>query len=245
MAELTYRYFYAGIIFNILFSMMGYAFTIFPSTGSDQFNIPIDQEGLANEGILFLNATAFNLTYNGDWVEFTLVDEKMRISFRDSVYSPEYTLYDGITIQRQRLIQSYFDSWLFPDYVALEVGKNYQQLYLTRSISNSTIIQFWETNYNFTRFRTDNDVSGFISTLAIDDNNITKAIYETGNVTITLGELQLTPDIDISTFARWYWNTLVKFEYEGFPAIISGLLKLIIIVNLVSGILVMREQLRL
>lgn len=246
MAELTYRYFYAGIIFNLLFSMMGYAFTTFPTTPADQLNVPIDLEVLADEGIIFLNATAYNLTYGGDWIEFTEADQKMRISFRDApIYDPKYDLYDGIMIQKQALIQSYFDSWLFADYIGLELGVNYEPLGDTRSISNSSIVSYWENEYNWTRFRTSNDIAGFITTRASEDNNITKAVYETGNLTVTLGELQLNPDIDITTFARWYWNTLVRFEYVGFPAVLSSIIKVIVVINVVSGILVLREQFRL
>lgn len=235
MSEMVYKYFYAGIIFNVLFSVFGFAFTVFPDTASTSFDIPIDQEILYQEGITFLNATAFNLTYNGGWHYFTASDRNMRIAFKEG------TLYtDGIEIQQQGLVQSYFDSWLLPTSLPISVGEEYETLPLP-ILSNSTILLYWENDHNWTRFRTLNAVNGFITTIPSDENNISKAVYETGILTITLGELQMSTDFDITTFAQWYWNSLFSFGYSGFPDVLSWVLRLIVIINLVSGIIVIRD----
>lgn len=240
--SLTYRYFYAGIIFNILFSVFGFAFTAFPSTGTTTFNLPIDEDSLYKEGIVFVNATFFNLTYNGNWTYFESADRNMRIAFKESTLFSDPLVDDGIIIQQQGLVQQYLDSWLFPTTLSMDVGKSYDPL--IKNLPNGTIVNYFESEFNWTRFRTLNSVTGFVTTIESDDNNITKAVYETGILTITLGEVEVTIDTDITTFLRWYWNTLFSFGYDGFPSYLGWILKLIVIVNFVSGILVAREQLK-
>lgn len=242
MSEITYRFFYAGIIFNLLFSVFGFAFTAFPTTGNTEIDIPLDADTLYQEGIIFVNATYFNLTYNGNWTYFSQAERNMRIGFREAGIDP--LVQDGITIQQQGLVQQYFDSWLLPTTLQIEVGPNYRALVNPKNLGNSTIVQYWENDYNWTRFRTLNSITGFVTTIPADNNNISKAVYETGILTITIGELQVLSDIDILTFARWYWNTIFSFGYSGFPSVLSWVLKLIVIINFVTGVIVIRDLFR-
>lgn len=238
--ELTTKFFYGGIIFNLLFSVFGFAFTAFPATQSTALDIPINQELLYQEGLVFNNATYFNLTYNDDWSYFEQSGRNMRIGFREGSLDPNNV--DGVTVQQQGLVQQQFDSWLLPTNLPMYVGPDYKVL--TGNLDNASIVLYFETDYNWTRFRTHNGVNGFLTTQAADNNNITKAVYETGILVVTLGELAVEVETDIATFARWYWNTLFQFGYTGFPSVMGWMLKLIVLLNFISGVIVLREQFR-
>lgn len=242
--SLTFRFFYAGIIFNILFSVFGFAFTAFPSTYQESLELPIDQDVLYSEGIVFVNATYYNLSYNANWTYFTQGGNNMRISFRDGDFFFDPDVKDGIIIQEQTLIGQYLDSWALPVTLQIEIGKNYEEFTNPKNLSNSTIVTYFEPQFNWTRFRAPNAINGFVITLPEDENNITKAVYETGILSVIVGELQINSDLDVATFARWYWSSLFNFGYSGFPSMVQWILKLIVAINLVSAIFAIRELFR-
>lgn len=231
-----YSIFIFGIIFNILFSMFGFAFTTFASQPSETFEIIIDQDVLWEEGIVFLNATSFEIDYNGGWSYFTENNKKFRLQWYDPIIPVVFGA--GIHIQQQDVIEQYTDTWAFPKQLSVQIGE--QKHYSKVGITNASMITYWEPDNNWTRFSFGNGYLGFLSTF---DNNITRAVDE-GSLNVTLGDPE-SDQYDVGNFVDWYWDSLFYWNVSGIPGSISVFTKLLTTLNFVSAIIVIRELFRL
>lgn len=237
MSEQIHGIFIWGIVFNLLFGVFGFAFTTFATDPAEyDLDIALDVDQLWKNGIIFVNATSFNLTYGDDWHYFTENNKELRVRWYDPVIpllAPA-----GIYFERQSIVEQYTDTWIYPLKQEILLGESRD---IVQWLSNGTLIEYWETDNNWTRLDVANGIIGFISTIPPDENNITKAVFETGILTLTIGEPESTSSFSAENFIDWYWSAVFTFDYSEVPFLLNWLMKIIVILNLVSAIFVVRE----
>lgn len=237
MSERIYGLFIWGIVFNLLFGVFGFTFTTFANEPIDSdLEISLDVDQLWETGIVFVNATSYNITYGDDWQYFTENNKELRVRWYDPLIPLSAPA--GIYFERQSIIEQYTDSWLFPEEQQVLIGQTRD---IEPYLSNGTLIEYWETENNWTRIDIANGIIGFIHTLASDSGNITKAVYETGEITITIGEPSTTSAFSTSNFIDWYWSAIFSFDYSEVPVVLNWIIKIITTLNLTSAIIVFRE----
>lgn len=237
--NIIYRIFIGGIIFNVLFSGFSYGLTTFADQPSDLIDIDIDQETLLKEGILLVNATRFNVTFKDGWHYYTMNEVKQRVKWDSDLVRG-----DGFSFQKQNFLAQQFDSWLLPQYVGVWFGESKTGI-IDGFCTNSSIISHWDITKNYTRINLETSDLCFVRTLAADNNNITKAIQETGTVTLTIADGLLSADQTVEGFVKWYWANLFNWSYSGVPWSVTVFIKVIVFVNLASAIIVIRELFKL
>lgn len=218
--------------------MFGFAFTTFAQEPIQAVQTILDEDDLQREGIIFVNATTIEISHDGGWSYFTENNKKFRLQWFD----PTIPLLrdDGIHIQQQDIPDQYLDTWYFPYWLPIKIGK--VVLYSETGINNATIKQYWETEFNWTRFSFGNGLLGFITTY---DNNISRAVDVDGALNITIGEPDTSNEYDASNFVDWYWDSIFSWDVAGIPSVISVFTKIIVVLNFVSAVLVIREIFKL
>lgn len=217
--------------------MFAFAFTTFANQPSESFETVLDQEKLWREGIVFLNATSFEIDYNDPYIYFTENNRKYRIRWFDPTIPLRKPA--GLHPQQQTIIEQYSDTWYFPEYLTVKIGP--QKILSREGVSNSSMVTYWESDNNWTRF----SFSGLLGFITTSDNNISKAVYETGSINVTIGEPDTSSQFDVNNFIDWYWESLFQFNNEGIPVSVSAFVKILTILNLVSATMVIREMLKL
>jgi len=236
LSELIHGIFVWGIVFNLLFGVFGFTFTTFADEPITDFDISLDVETLWKNGIVFVNATDYNLTYGADWTYFTENNKELRMRWYDP--TTPLTAPDGLYFQKQSIIEDYLDTWFFPEPLNIFVGESRD---IVAYLSNGTMIEYWETENNWTRIDIANGIIGFIHTQQADSNNITKAVYESGELVLTIGEPSSTSAFSTENFIDWYWSAVFSFDYSEVPQSLNWIMKIIVSINLVSAIFVIRE----
>jgi len=237
MSERMYNIFIFGIVFNLFFSVFGYAFTTFAYEAiPENYEIAIDNEELWKQGIIFLNATSFNVTYNEDWHYFSQNNKDFRVKW----YEPIIPLNSpaGFYFEKQSLIEQWLDTWIYPEKIPLLVGEE-GAIFLTE-IDNSSIVNYFDIDAHWTEIKFEGLIC-LLSTIPGDEANISKAIFDTGIITVTVGKGSSNQDFDLQNFAEWYWDTLFSFNALGIPESILWFTKIITTINFVSAIYVLRE----
>lgn len=228
------------IIFNILFPPISYAFTVFPDEPEEsQLNIVIDSSRLAEYDVSFTNATSFNITYGDDWDYFNYNEKELRVKWYDGgLFAP-----DHIVFQKKDAVGQYL-GWFFHidcDLTLLDSG-----LVIDNSdsyLENGTIIEQWDLTEDWMRVSIDYGVLGFFTTTPADYGNITRAVMETGTLTLTVGESE-TSTYDMREFADWYWNTIFNTEYGAVPSSIQWIMRALTVLNFVAGVYAIKDLFR-
>jgi hypothetical protein len=223
-----------SVIFNLIFAPLSFVFTNFGEEPGEEYQIAIDEIRLNRYGISFVNATSFNITFSGGPTEFEQNDKKIRVEWLD-----RFLFEDTITFSKQSIIERTLDTWFFPEIMTIFVGENAAIL---RGITNSSIVTYFDTDYNWTKIDIDQGVLGFLTTIPQDNNNITKAVYDTGILTLTIGEPR-SESWDAGSFIDWYWSLLFGFNDYGLPSAFAWLMRLLFTLTIVSAVFVTRDLL--
>lgn len=223
------------LIFNILFSAFSYAWTVFPEYEQSQdFDIVISQEKLLEYGVTFTNATSLNVTFGADYQYFTYNDRELRVKWVDSAT-------DYIIFQKRTWIGQRLDSWFFNmdlDIQLVDHGLVTQALY------NGTIIAYWDAVEGWLRINIDYGVVGFFTTIPGDAGNVTKAVIETGILTLTVGETE-TDAYSFREFIDWYWSMIFGYDYSAMPQSLQWLMRAMLSLNIIVGIFAIRDLTKL
>lgn len=233
MSERAVEMLVFSVIVNILFAALSFAFTTpAESFDSSTLTISLDRNILALRGINFKNATSFNLTFGSDWTYFELDGVRTRASWMHDFIGG-----DGIQAQVQNIVERMTDTWLVP--IPLQMNVGIHQQYLAGGfIKNSTIVSEWDETWHWLEIIYSGDKRAFISTIPADSGNVTKAVYETGILTMTIGETLSENKYDFWGFASWYWEVLFSQGDYNVPAYMDALVKIMFAVMLISAVLV-------
>lgn len=227
-----------SILFNLFFSVYGYAFTTFPETSSQNpyLDISIDLDDLYEIGISFGNATSFNKTWGS---APTLIDQGDGVPLRVD-WGPHVDG-DYFQLQVQNPVERYLNTWNLPYPLDLYMGPefdHYSMLY------NSTLISLYEPEYDWVRGAGGSNFAFFLSPIPQDYGNFTNAVYETGIITVTYGEpVSITgeDEISIKNFIKWYYNTVAGANSYGLPTPMVWFMRIIFTLNVIAGVFMLKE----
>lgn len=227
-------------IFNALFGVFAHAFTVFPEDESDvyDYEIAIDESRLLDYGLIFQNASSYNITWKAAPVYFSANEKDFRVLWDEIGILGSH---DGLLFQKQSLIEQYADSWLFPERQQVALGETGE---VVSEIWNSSIITYWDPEYNWTKIDIASGVQGFITPILSDQHNITKAVYETGILQFTVGQPREL-GYSIGSFIDWYWGVVFGFSSYGLPSSMAWIMRLIFSLTVMSFIFMTRALTRL
>lgn len=223
-----------SLIVNLLFSTFAYAFTQFPNDENTDFEISISKEKLTEYGITFTNATSMNITFSQDPVYFSYNDINYRVQWVDSAL-------DYIVFQRRSFLGESLDNWFFNYDLSIKLVESG---FVTDFLPNSSIINYWEPQEGWLRMIIDNSIDGILTTIPPDSGNITKAVYETGILTLTVGQVQ-QDTYSFDAFIDWYSKTILSGGFDGMPAQIQWILRGWLALNIVIFIFAIKDLTKL
>jgi len=227
---------------NLVFPVLAYTFTAFGVSPED-YEIALDADTLMIAGINLVDAESHNLTYNGGWVYYTLLNDTIRAQFMDDFrYSIIYEAEDGIGFQKRGVISKAFDSWTLPVGVGL---RSVVTNILMRQISNATIISEWNEEYNWSRFVMLDGHQVFVTPFATD-GNITKAVFDDAHVNVTIAKSFGEEDTSFNfwSFLRWYSSLLIGDQSWGLPSAFAWILRLLGAISVFAVVMLTKEMIK-
>ena len=220
------------LLISILFHYFSYSFTVVAYDYSD-YDISLDRDDLFASGIMLGEGDEQNITYNsGVWTEFNIENDTIRCQWKRF---PLYGGRDGILWQIRSPFFG-FTAWLDFEFINIFQG---------RLIRNTTIITLYESDRNLTEFSGKTGYILFI-TDPLKEGNITRAVQEDGNLTLTLAEnMAWASSPSLTKFVSWYIGLVTGSETWGLPESFSILVRIMTMLGIFSGIFLMSEVRRI
>ena len=237
MNDSTLRLVIFSFVISMLFPIFAYTFTTF---GNDptQFDITLDVTQLENSGIKLSDAVTHEVTFGGSAQEYTVKNQTMRVQWKDRLFLPDYW-----SFQQQSYIEKVLGTWLYPEEMRIMFNPALGWL-LPDNCENQTIVINFDTEYNWTTGQmVENGLSLFWTTSVSDANNISKAIYETGvlNVTVASEAIKLE-DGNFENFGNWYIQVVTGQDSDwGMPPFMSWIVQIFGFLTLLSAMLLAKE----
>jgi len=221
--------------------MFAYTFTNF-GTDTESYDVSLNVDSLIKSGIVLTDGESLNISYGDNWInnEFNVSNILMRVAWGyalDPNSNGTFVHYQQSWLDK--IIGTWSYTYLTPYFEGLGGG-----LLDTFGMTNITVIQNFDADYNWTHYRIkETGLHVFITTLPVDDNNMTKAIQETGNVTITVGSgVSESEDINFWNFATWYFGVVTGQSGNwGLPSFMSWIVRILAFIQLLSAFLLARE----
>lgn len=219
------------LLISVLFHYFTYSFTVTAYDYSD-WDISLDINDLYSSGIMLGNWDENNITYKaGTWTIFQINDSTIRCQWQD------WALLGGDGIVWQ--IKAPFFG--FPAWIDFTFVNIFQE----RNIKNSTIMERWESDHNWSKVHGKTGYVVFI-TDPLKQGNITRATQIDGNLTLTLAEdISWADEPNLSTFMSWYIGLVTGSETWGLPDSFSILVRIMTMLGIFSGIFLLIEARRL
>jgi len=225
------------LVIALVFPVLGYTFTNFPSAMGD-YDVSLSAESLMMAGITLEDAESHNITYGGPFRYYDIGNISLRSAWDENWKDPWITpLGDGLVVERQGTF-----GWLDPGKLNL---KSQVTGITKRVISNVTIINEYDINYNWTWFTTEQGSQLFITPF-IRGQNITYAVLTQGQLNVTLGSaLEETGNFNFMKFVNWYTAILIGETTWGLPSVFSWVLRIISGITVLSVVLLAKELISL
>lgn len=220
------------LVLNIVFPVLGYTFTTYEEEIED-YEISLDLDSLSSAGITFVDAESHNITYDGPWVEYVLLN----LTIRSSWYA------DAVVFQKRSPIGTAFNTWLFPYFVDI---KSLQTNVWSGALRNVTIIDDWDTEYNWSRFVLQDGHQIFVTPFATD-GNITKAVFDDGHLNVTIARTfeEDESNFNFWNFIGWYTSLLIGNQSWGLPQIFGWFLRILAGISVFAVVMLSKELIRL
>lgn len=220
------------LLISVLFHYFSYSFTVQAYDYSD-YDISLSITDLYTSGIMLGEFDEHNITYNsGIWTTFEINESTIRCQW---TRFPLFNNQDGILWQIRAPFFG-FPAWIDFTFVNIFQG---------RLIRNTTIMTLWESDNNWTKVHGKTGYVLFI-TDPLKEGNITRAVQEDGNLTLTLAEdIAWADEPNLSTFMSWYIGLVTGSETWGLPDSFSILVRIMTMLGIFSGIFLLIEARRL
>lgn len=220
------------LILNIVFPVLGYTFTAFAEE-TEEYEISLDPDSIMAAGITLVDAESHNITYEGPWVEYVLLN----LTIRSSWYA------DAIVFQKRSPIGKAFNTWLFPYYVDV---KSLQTNKWSGALLNVTIIDDWDSEYNWSRFVLADGHHIFVTPYDTD-GNITKAVFDEGHVNVTIAKSFEEDETSFNfwNFLGWYSSLIIGDQSWGLPPIFSWFIRILAAISIFAMIMLTKDLIRL
>jgi len=229
-----------SVVVNTLVPVFAYAFTF---QEYSPVSIPgIDDEELLNAGIVFTSGSSGNITFDGPPLDFDLNGTRVRFKWYSDPVNGDIMIAKRPTLI-ERIIGAGIGDYYFlggETLVIMSRGEPYIE-----NFKNSTIVANYDEEYNWTRVELPQvGLTALITPTVADAGNITKAVYETGELTIVIGEIADT-GMNIENFIGWYLTTVFGTKNWGLPPTLVWTIRLFSTISIIAGVIVGRELLRL
>lgn len=213
-------------------------------TLTENWDISLDKDRLILAGIILNDAESHNVTFNGDWVEYEVQNQSVRVGWKSGIRDPgTFIVYeDAIFIQKKSPLGRVLDSWIFPQFMWTKAVKSG---YTSKAIYNDTIVLNFDQVYNWSRFEVEDGVQCFITTIN-EDMNITTAVYEYGTLTVTLGEgWEEQTSFNFRNFVTWYLGLIIGDQTWGLPDVFSWLIRILSALTILSAVIIAKELIKI
>jgi len=229
------------LVLNLVFPVLGYTFTTFNQDFED-YDISLDSDSLMMAGITFVDAQSDNVTYNGEWIYFEIQNKTTRFRFMDDIRDPYITIVgDGIATQRRTPVSQALDNWLFPYRVQVKGVKSNNWL---KAMFNYSIINEWNTDYNWSRFILMDGTNIFITPFS--GHNISHSVYVAGTLNVTIAEtFKEETEFNFWQFIGWYSSLMMGSQSWGLPSVFSWIIKIFSALSILALVLLTKEMIRL
>jgi hypothetical protein len=224
------------LLISIFFHYFSYSFTI-QAFDYSQYDITLDLNALYASGIMLGDSDEHNVTYEaGTWTEFEIENKTIRTRWRDwaflTVEDPlDFDSGAGFAFQSQ---SNFFGFTPWTSWFLQNVNKG-------RLIRNETIIQEFESTQNYTKFLAKTGYVCFF-TDPEKEGNITRAIMDDGNVTLTIAKnMDWADEANLNTFISWYIGLITGSETWGLPPSFSIIVRVMSLLGIFSAIFLMAE----
>jgi len=220
------------LLVSILFHYFSYSFTIMAIDYSD-YDISLDIVDLYVSGIMLGEHDEHNISFQTDpypWTEFDIENSTIRFLWRDFIF-----VGDSIGSQIQAKFFG-FDSWINFDWVGIP-GQ--------RHIRNETIIDWWDSENNWTMIHAQTGYVLFI-TDPLKQGNITHAVLVDGNLTLTLCQnIAWAEEPNVTSFISWYFGLVTGSESFGLPDNFAIVIRIMTLLGMFAGIFLLSELRRI
>lgn len=240
MEDGTLRLVIFSFVLSLLFPMMAYTFTAF-GTLPENFDISLDINQLQNAGIILSDAESHNVTFGQSAQEYTVGNQTMRVQWVNRI-AP---FSDYFSSQQQSFIERILGTWIFP--IKMDVSYDGSVGFIgSTSNTNATVIQNFDTEYNWTKWScVQNGLTVFVTCLPADNNNMTFSIIN-GTVSVTVGSALIDAgDTTILSFVNWYVDVVTGQAGDwGMPSFLVWIVRIFSFLTLLSGYLLASELIR-
>jgi len=234
------------LIISITFPIFAMGLTNLQTQESSKFDIAISYESLISAGIMLGNAVSHNVSYGGGYVYFNLNDTEVRVKWDDLGLDPATFLPigDAIKVERKSPLGRITDSWVFPKRLYISGEKtDYKSIY----VYNSTLIQEWDEDYNWSLFRIPEE--GLVMIVQYSpsvSNNITEAVYEDGLITVTIGKsLDVNEKVNFRKVVNWYMGLLIGDKSWGLPPVFTWIVRILTSLSVLAMVIFIKEMIKL
>ncbi len=233
----TQRLVIFSFVLSILFPMFAYTFTTF-GENPQKFDLTLGPDQLQNAGIVLSEAVIHNVTFGGAAQEYTVKNSTMRVKWIDPLIGDPY-----FANQQQSYIEKVLGTWIWP--IEMDLTPEGAGFFIGGDdLTNDSVVNFFDSEFNWTQYSpVQNSLQVFITTLDQDDNNMTKAIYETGTVTVTVASQVFgLADNNFLEFGNWYLKIVTGNGSDwGLPDFMVWIIQIFSFMTLLAGVLLVKE----
>lgn len=224
------------LVLNLVFPVLGYTFTAFGAE-AQRYETNLDPDSLMKIGVNLRDAESHNLTFSGDWVEYSLVNVSIRAQWANHritglIYA------DDIRFQKQSALSKAFNSWFSPYTITVKSISSNEWF---AGLRNDTILRDFDTTYNWSRFVLQDGHHIFVTPFA-DDGNMTHAIYVTGALNMTIAKsFDEDTTFNFWRFLGWYSSILIGDQSWGLPSIFSWVIRILGALSVFAVVMLTRD----
>lgn len=219
------------LLISILFHYFSYSFTVVAYDYSD-YDISLDIVELYASGIMIGEYAYANVSFgNETWTLFELNETTVRTRWDSWILTGK----SALLFQTEAKFFS-FQPWIDFRWQNVDGGL---------AITNASIIENFEPQYNWTRYH---GVTGFVMFVTDPEleGNITRAVMEDGLVTVTIAQdVAWSSEPDLQSFMSWYMGLVTGSESWGLPDSFQILVRIMSMLGIFSGIFLLIEARRL
>jgi len=218
------------LFISIFFHYYSYSFTVTAMDYSD-YDVSIDIIDLYVSGIMIGEYDEVNVTYEGGLSYMTLNETELRFKWINFPLGVGDALYAQVRSQ-------FFGFPMWIDF-------SWQNIKGQDFIKNETIVDWWDSDHNWTMIH---GLTGYVLFITdpLKEGNITRAVMEDGELTLTLcQDMAWAESPSLGSFISWYVGLVTGSETWGLPENFSIVVRIMTLLGIFSGVFLLSEVRRI